>query len=91
MPYIIKTIIAFALYAIGFGVYHVPQPRPDMADTAPTDAPYEAVGGFGQYIADLYRFVPPVTTRSLHSLFTSMGIAHLCQNWLYRQAGRFTI
>ena len=45
MPYIIKTIIAFALYAIGFGVYHVPQPRPDMISTTPIDAPYEAVGG----------------------------------------------
>ncbi len=62
MPIIIKTIIAFALYAIGFGVAHVPQARPDMADTTHTNAPYEAVGGFGQYIADLYRFVPPVTT-----------------------------
>jgi hypothetical protein len=42
MPLIIKTIIAFALSAIGLGVYHVPQPRPDMATTAPTSAPYEA-------------------------------------------------
>jgi hypothetical protein len=62
MPLIIKTIIAFALSAIGLGVYHVPQPRPDMATTAPTSAPYEAVGGFGQYIADTYRYVPPTTT-----------------------------
>jgi hypothetical protein len=42
MPLIIKTIIAFALSAIGLGIYHVPQPRPDMATTAPTSAPYEA-------------------------------------------------
>ena len=62
MPLIIKTIIAFALSAIGLGIYHVPQPRPDMATTAPTSAPYEAVGGFGQYIADTYRYVPPTTT-----------------------------
>ena len=62
MPYIIKAVIAFALYAIGIGAYYVPQPRPDMATTTPTSAPYEAVGGFGQYIADLYRFVPPVPT-----------------------------
>jgi hypothetical protein len=62
MPLIIKTIIAFALSAIGLGVYQMPQPRPDMATTAPTDAPYEALGGFGQYIADTYRYVPPVTT-----------------------------
>ena len=62
MPFIIKTIIAFALSAIGLGVYHVPQPRPDMASTTPTDKPYEAVGGFGQAMADIYRYVPPVTT-----------------------------
>ena len=62
MPFIIKAIIAFALSAIGLGVYQVPQPRPDMSSTTPTDKPYEAVGGYGQYIADLYRFVPPVTT-----------------------------
>jgi len=62
MPFIIKAIIAFALSAIGLGVYQVPQPRPDMSSTTPTSKPYEAVGGFGQYIADVYRFVPPVTT-----------------------------
>ena len=62
MPFIIKAIIAFALSAIGLGVYQVPQPRPDMSSTTPTDKPYEAVGGYGQYIADVYRFVPPVTT-----------------------------
>jgi hypothetical protein len=62
MPLIIKTIIAFALSAIGLGVYHVPQPRPDMATTAPTRRAIRGVGGFGQYIADTYRYVPPVTT-----------------------------
>ena len=62
MPFIIKTIIAFALSAIGLGVYHVPQPRPDMSSITPTDKPYEAVGGFGQAMADIYRYVPPVTT-----------------------------
>ena len=62
MPFIIKTIIAFALSAIGLGVYHVPQPRPDMSSITPTDKPYEAVGGFGQVMADIYRYVPPVTT-----------------------------
>ena len=62
MPFIIKTIIAFALSAIGLGVYHVPQPRPDMSSTTPTEKPYEVVGGFGQAMADIYRYVPPVTT-----------------------------
>ena len=62
MPFIIKTVIAFALTAIGIGAYQVPQPRPDMSTTTPTDNPYKAVGGFGQYIADVYRFIPPVTT-----------------------------
>ena len=62
MPFIIKTVIAFALTAIGIGAYQVPQPRPDMSTTTPTDNPYKAVGGFGQFVADVYRFVPPVTT-----------------------------
>lgn len=62
MPFIIKTIIAFALSAIGLGIYHVPQPPPDITSTTPTDNPYEAVGGFAQVMADIYRYVPPVTT-----------------------------
>ena len=62
MPFIIKTVIAFALTAIGIGAYQVPQPRPDMSTTTPTDKPYAAIGGFGQYIADVYRFIPPMTT-----------------------------
>jgi hypothetical protein len=88
MPLIIKTIIAFALSAIGLGVYHVPQPRPDMATTAPTSAPYEALGGFGQYIADTYRYVPPTTTTLALCLCINMGIAHGYQNWHCRQAGK---
>ena len=62
MPFIIKTIIAFALSAIGLGIYQVPQPRPDMSTTTPTDTPYALIGGHGQYVADLWRFVPPTTT-----------------------------
>ena len=65
MPFIIKTIIAFALSAIGLGVYHVPQPRPDMSSTTPTEKPYEALGGFGQAMADIYRYVPSTTTTTL--------------------------
>lgn len=62
MPFIIKIIVAFALSAIGLGVSQIPVPRPDMSDTTPTDKPYEAVGGFAQVMADIYRYVPPVTT-----------------------------
>jgi hypothetical protein len=62
MPFIIKIIVAFALSAIGIGAYQIPQARPDMASTTPTDRPYEAVGGYGQFMADVYRYVPPVTT-----------------------------
>jgi hypothetical protein len=65
MHLIIKITIAFALSAIGLGAYQVPQPRPDMSSTTPTDKPYEAIGGFGQAMADIYRFVPPVTTTTL--------------------------
>jgi hypothetical protein len=36
-----------------------------MSSTTPTDKPYEALGGFGQVMADLYRYVPPVTTTTL--------------------------
>ena len=61
MPLIIKLIIAFALSAITVGVSQIPQPTPDMSDT-PTDAPYALIGGLGQYQADLWRYVPPVTT-----------------------------
>jgi hypothetical protein len=62
MPFIIKIIVAFALSAIGIGAYQIPQQRPDMTDSTPTDTPYEAVGGYGQFMADVYRHVPPVTT-----------------------------
>jgi hypothetical protein len=62
MHFIIKLTIAFALSAIGVGVSQIPQPLPDMSTTTPTDKPYEALGGFGQAMADIYRYVPPVTT-----------------------------
>jgi len=62
MHFIIKLTIAFALSAIGVGVSQIPQPQPDMSTTTPTDKPYEALGGFGQAMADIYRYVPPVTT-----------------------------
>jgi hypothetical protein len=62
MHFIIKLTIAFALSAIGVGVSQIPQPLPDMSSTTPTDKPYEALGGFGQAMADIYRYVPPVTT-----------------------------
>ena len=61
MPLIIKLIIAFALSAITVGVSQIPQPTPDMSDR-PTNAPYALIGGLGQYQADLWRYVPPVTT-----------------------------
>ena len=65
MHLIIKLTIAFALSAIGLGAYQVPQPRPDMSSTTPTDKPYEALGGFGQAMADIYRYVPSTTTTTL--------------------------
>ena len=65
MHFIIKIIVAFALSAVGLGVSQIPQPRPDMSSTTPTDKPYEAIGGFGQVMADIYRYVPPTTTTTL--------------------------
>lgn len=58
MPFIIKIIIGFALSAIGVGLSQIPEP----VFVTQTDTPYEAIGGYGQFIADVYRYVPPVTT-----------------------------
>ena len=58
MPLIIKIIIGFALSAIGVGLSQIPEP----VFVTETDTPYEAVGGYGQFVADVWRYVPPVTT-----------------------------
>ena len=58
MPLFIKIIIGFALSAIGVGLSQIPEP----VFVTQTDTPYEAVGGYGQFVADVYRYVPPVTT-----------------------------
>ena len=58
MPFIIKIIIGFALSAIGVGLSQIPEP----VFVTQTDTPYEAIGGYGQFVADVYRYVPPVTT-----------------------------
>jgi len=64
MPTIIKAIIAFALSAIGLGVSQIPVP-PEPVMTNQFVERYDAVGGFGQTMATIYRFVPPVTTTTL--------------------------
>jgi len=61
MPLLIKIVIAFALSAIGIGLSQIPEPQ----FVSQSEAPYEALGGYGQVMADLYRYVPPVTTTSL--------------------------
>ena len=58
MPLFIKLVIAFALSAIGVGLSQIPEPQ----FVSESEAPYEALGGFGQAMADIYRHVPPVTT-----------------------------
>jgi hypothetical protein len=58
MPLLIKIIIGFALSAIGVGLSQIPEP----VFVTQTDTPYEAVGGYGQFVADVWRYVPPVTT-----------------------------
>ena len=61
MPTIIKAIIAFALSAIGLGVSQIPVPVEPVIETGFAER-YDAVGGFAQTMATIYRYVPPVTT-----------------------------
>jgi len=61
MPTIIKAIIAFALSAIGLGVSQIPVPPEPVIETGFAER-YDAVGGFAQTMATIYRYVPPVTT-----------------------------
>jgi len=61
MPTIIKAIIAFALSAIGVGVSQIPEPVEPVIESEFSER-YEALGGFGQAMAVIYRHVPPVTT-----------------------------
>ena len=60
MPFI-KLIIAFSISVIGFGLSQIPQPAEPVFESE-SSAPYQALGGFGQAMADIYRPVPPVTT-----------------------------
>jgi len=64
MPTIIKAIIAFALSAIGVGVSQIPEPVEPVIESEFSER-YEALGGFGQAMAVIYRHVPPVTTTTL--------------------------
>jgi len=59
MHFIIKLTIAFALSAIGVGVSQIPA---KVEFVSQSETPYEPVGGYGQVMADIYRYVPPVTT-----------------------------
>ena len=61
MPFIIKIIVAFSISVIGFGLSQIPQPAEPVFESE-SSAPYQALGGFGQAMADIYRPVPPVTT-----------------------------
>ena len=58
MPLFIKIVIAFALSAIGVGLSQIPEP---VFETQASN-PYVHVGGYAQHEADIYRYVPPVTT-----------------------------
>lgn len=61
MPTIIKLIIAFALSAIGVGVNEILKPLTPVVETN-FDERYKAIGGFGNTMSYIYRYVPPVTT-----------------------------
>ena len=63
MPFI-KLIIAFSISVIGFGLSQIPRSAEPVFESE-SSAPYKALGGFGQAMADIYRPVPPVTTTTL--------------------------
>jgi len=62
MPLLIKLVIAFALSAIGVGISQLP-PEPVFVEQS--ENPYTAIGGHKQFQAQLWAYVPPVTTTSL--------------------------
>jgi len=62
MPLLIKLVIAFALSAIGVGISQLP-PEPVFVEQS--ENPYQAIGGHKQFQAQIWAYVPPVTTTSL--------------------------
>jgi len=61
MPFIIKTVIAFALFTIGFGS-GVLIAEPPLGQTDPVTAPYGAYTSFRDMQHDIYLYIPTTTT-----------------------------
>jgi len=64
MPFIIKTVIAFALFTIGFGS-GVLIAEPPLGQTDPVTAPYGAYTSFRDMHNDIWLYVAPSTTTTL--------------------------
>ena len=64
MPFIIKTVIAFALFTIGFGS-GVLIAEPPLGQTDPITAPYGAYTSFRDMQHDIWLYVAPSTTTTL--------------------------
>ena len=64
MPIIIKTIIAFALFTIGFAGNVLLQ-EPPLGVTDPVTAPYGPYQSFVAMQKDIYTFVAPSTTTTI--------------------------
>ena len=64
MPIIIKTVIAFALFIIGFGT-RVLIAEPPLSQTDPITAPYGAYTSFRDMQHDIWLYVAPSTTTTL--------------------------
>jgi len=62
MHLFIKLTLAFSLSAIGVGVSQMP---PEPIFVSESENPYEAIGGFKQFQAQLYAYVPPTTTTTI--------------------------
>jgi len=64
MPFIIKTVIAFALFTIGFSGNVLLQ-EPPLGQTDPVTAPYGAYTSFRDMQHDIWLYVAPSTTTTL--------------------------
>ena len=64
MPFIIKTVIAFALFTIGFSGNVLIQ-EPPLGDIDPVTAPYGLYTSFRDMQHDIYLYVAPSTTTTV--------------------------
>ena len=64
MPFIIKSVIAFALFTIGFAGNVLVQ-EPPLGAVDPVTAPYGSYTSFRDMQHDIYLYVPPSTTTTL--------------------------